>query len=108
VFCNEKQPRFYLITVMGSATLARTVHKCLLCARLCESRRDDGLGRVCSICSMQVCHKCAVWFDTLRANMGFSTTFQKRFRAGLVGGKWLISHGESIGESPADSTTLNQ
>jgi hypothetical protein len=54
VLC-EKQPGFYLITAMGSATrrslkswrvraaatLARTVRKFLLCARLCKSRRND-------------------------------------------------------------------
>jgi hypothetical protein len=55
-----------------------------------------------------VCRKCAVRFDTLCANMGFSATFQKCFRAGLVMGKWLISHGGPVGASPADWSTLNQ
>jgi hypothetical protein len=51
---------------------------------------------------MQVCHKCAVPFDTLCANMGFFATFQKCFRAGLVMGKWLTLHGGPAGTSPAD------
>ena len=56
----------------------------------------------------EVCHKCAVPFDPMCANLLLFNTSVKRFRAGLAIGKLLILRGESTWETPSDSPTLNQ
>jgi hypothetical protein len=44
--------------------------------------------------NFKVCHKCAVRFEPLCANVRFFNTLQKCFRAGICCGKSLILHGE--------------
>ena len=56
----------------------------------------------------QVCHKCAVPFDPMCANLRLFNTSTKRFREGLTIGKSLILQYESGYATGSDSTTLNQ
>jgi hypothetical protein len=53
----------------------------------------------------KVCHKCAVPFDPICANLRL---LSKRFRAGLAIGKSLILQRESGRSTVPDSPTLNQ
>jgi hypothetical protein len=55
-----------------------------------------------------VCHKCAVPFDPICANLRLFNTSAKRFRAGLAIGKSLILRCESGRSTVSDSPTLNQ
>ena len=70
--------------------------------------RRFGAGGTVWLTSFEVCHKCAVRFDPMCANLLLFDTSTKRFRAGLIVGKLLTLKDAKTWKIPSDSPTLNQ
>jgi hypothetical protein len=91
------------LVVLGSLWLAarcNVVERCAILERRGNEGRAHRMRRISIHTEIEVCRKCAVRFEPIRANSRFFNTSLKCFRAGLVEGKSLKRVVSAVGIEP--------